>query len=67
LFNTVLRTDKAIQSAFSVTIGRGLSASIKTPGIHASLIEAEELACWIQSATGLSGCNSDVVDGKVSQ
>jgi hypothetical protein len=67
LFNTVLRTDKAIQSAFSVTFGRGLPASIKTPGFHASLIEAEELACWIQSTTGGSGCDSGLGGGKVKQ
>jgi anti-sigma factor RsiW len=67
LFNTVSRTDKAIQSAFSITFGRNLSASIKTPEFHASLIEAEELACWIQSATGRSGCSSEEGDRKVSQ
>jgi hypothetical protein len=67
LFNAVLRTDKTIQSAFSVTFGRNSSASIKTPEFHASLIEAEELACWIQSATGGSGCSSEVVDSKVNQ
>jgi hypothetical protein len=66
LFNVVLRTDKAIQSAFSVTFGSNSSASIKTPQFHASLIEVEELACWIQSATGSGGCNSEVVDSKVN-
>ena len=66
LFNAVLRTDKAIQSTFSVTFGSKLSASINTPEFHASLIEAEELACWIQSATGSGGCNSEVVGSKVN-
>jgi hypothetical protein len=66
LFNTVLRTDKAIQSAFSVTLGRNLPGSIKTPEFHDLLIEAEELACWIQSAVGGSACNSDLGDSKVN-
>lgn len=67
LFNAVLRTDKAIQSSFSVTFGSKLSASIKTPEFRDSLIEAEELACSIQSTAGGSGCNSGVVDSKVNQ
>lgn len=67
LFHAVLQNDKTIQSTFSVTFGSEASASIKSPEFHHSLMEAEKLACWIQSATDGSGCNSTVVDSKVKQ
>jgi len=63
LFTTVLQADKAVQSTFSVTFEHRSSASIRTPEFHHSLIEAEELACWIQNAAGRSGCNSGAADG----
>jgi anti-sigma factor RsiW len=65
LFDAVMRADKTIQSTFSITFGSGASTPIKSPEFHNSLLEAERLACWIQSTTGGSGCNTSVVDGKV--
>jgi hypothetical protein len=66
LFDAVSRNDKAIQSSFSVTFGRKLSTSIKSPEFHDSLIEVEGLACWIQGTTG-AGCDSSAADSKAKQ
>jgi len=63
LFEAVARNDKAIQSSFSVTLGRKQSMSIKSLQFQDSLIEVEELACWIQSTAG-AGCDPGAPDGK---
>ena len=52
LLDAALRTDKAIQSAFGISLGGESPVSIRSKEFHESLLETEELACWIENQAG---------------
>ena len=47
-----LRNDKAIQSAFGISMGVESPVSIRTAEFRESVMETEELACWIEKQAG---------------
>jgi hypothetical protein len=52
MLDAALRTDKAIQSAFGISLGVESPVSIRSKEFHESLFETEELACWIEKQAG---------------
>jgi hypothetical protein len=47
-----LRNDKAIQSAFGISMGVESPVSIRTAEFRESVLETEELACGIEKQAG---------------
>jgi hypothetical protein len=52
LLDAALRNDKAIQSAFGISMGVESPVSIRTAEFRESVLETEELACWIEKQAG---------------
>jgi hypothetical protein len=52
LLDGALLNDKAIQSAFGISMGAESPVSIRTAEFRESVLETEELACWIEKQAG---------------
>ena len=52
VLEAALRNDKAIQSAFGISMGVESPVSIRTAEFRESVLETEELACWIENHAG---------------
>jgi hypothetical protein len=52
VLEAALRNDKAIQSAFGISMGVESPVSIRTAEFRESVLESEELACWIEKQAG---------------
>ena len=52
VLDATLRNDKAIQSAFGISMGVESPVSIRTEEFRESVLETEELACWIEKQAG---------------
>jgi hypothetical protein len=52
VLEAALRNDKAIQSAFGISMGVESPVSIRAAEFRESVMETEELACWIEKQAG---------------
>jgi hypothetical protein len=52
VLEAALRNDKAIQSAFGISMGVESPVSIRAAEFRESVLETEELACWIEKQAG---------------